>query len=46
LPADAKTLTLPENDKIRILAVTVAEQAGQVHPTQPLYDELGQFSEL
>ena len=46
LPADAKTLTLPENDKIRILAVTVAEQAGQVHPAQPLYDELGQFSRL
>jgi alpha-mannosidase len=46
LPADAKTLTLPENDKIRILAVTVANQAGQVHPAQPLYDALGQFSGL
>lgn len=46
LPAGAQTLTLPDNDKIRILAVTVAEQAGQVHPAQPLYDALGQFSEL
>jgi alpha-mannosidase len=46
LPADAKTLTFPENDKIRILAVTLAEQAGQVHPAQPLYDALGQFSGL
>jgi alpha-mannosidase len=41
LPADATTLTLPENNKVRILAVTVAEQSGQVHPAQSLYDELG-----
>ncbi|MBZ5563026.1 MAG: alpha-mannosidase [Acidobacteriia bacterium] len=42
LPPDAKTLTLPNNDKIRILAVTVAEEAGEVRPVQPLYDALGQ----
>ncbi len=40
LPADAKTLTLPDNANIRILAATVAETSGQVHPAQPLYDTL------
>jgi alpha-mannosidase len=45
LPADAKTLTLPNNEKIRILAVTVADQVGEVRPAQPLYDTLGEISE-
>jgi len=40
LPANAKTLTLPENDKIRVLAVTVANEGAQVRPAQPLYDTL------
>ncbi|PYX89327.1 MAG: alpha-mannosidase, partial [Acidobacteria bacterium] len=40
IPANAKTLTLPENDKVRILAVTVANESGEVHPAQPLYDTL------
>ncbi|HLJ86016.1 MAG TPA: glycoside hydrolase family 38 C-terminal domain-containing protein, partial [Candidatus Angelobacter sp.] len=40
VPANAKTLTLPENDRIHILAVTVANEAGQVRPVQPLYDTL------
>jgi alpha-mannosidase len=40
VPANAKTLTLPNNDKIRILAVTVADESGQVRPAQPLYDTL------
>ncbi len=40
LPAGAKTLTLPENGNIRILAVTVAEEGAQVLPAQPLYDTL------
>jgi alpha-mannosidase len=41
LPANARTLTLPVNDKIRILAVSVAEENPPVKPAQPLYDTLG-----
>ena len=40
LPANARTLTLPNNDRIRILAITLANQGGRVHPAQPLYDTL------
>ena len=40
LPAGARTLTLPFNDRIRILAVTVAEEESLVRPAQPLYDTL------
>jgi len=36
----AKTLTLPNNDKIRILAITVAEESAAANPAQPLYDTL------
>jgi alpha-mannosidase len=44
IPANARTLTLPDNDKIRILAVTVANESAEVVPTQPLYDTLGNES--
>ena len=40
LPAGAKTLTLPDNDKIRVLAVSVAETNPALKPAQPLYDTL------
>ena len=40
LPPGAKTLQLPDNDKIRILAVSVAEENAETHPAQPLYDVL------
>ena len=40
VPAGAKTLTLPNNDKIRVLAITAANQRGAVWPVQPLYDTL------
>jgi alpha-mannosidase len=40
LPAGAKTLTLPENDRIRILAITVADEGAVVRPAHPLYDTL------
>lgn len=43
IPANATTLTLPGNDKIRILAVTAAEESAQVHPARPLYDTLGEI---
>jgi alpha-mannosidase len=38
--AGAKTLTLPNNDKIRIFAITVAEEPAAAHPAEPLYDTL------
>ncbi|MCI0542105.1 MAG: glycosyl hydrolase-related protein, partial [Verrucomicrobiales bacterium] len=40
LPPHAKSLTLPDNDRLRVLAVTVAQAGGQVRPAQPLYDTL------
>lgn len=40
IPEDAKTLTLPDNDKIRIMAITVADQEAPIRPVQPLYDTL------
>ena len=40
LPARAATLTLPDNDRIRILAISVADDADRVTPAQPLYDTL------
>jgi alpha-mannosidase len=40
LPPNARTFTLPENDRIRILAVTVSNESGRVRPVQPLYDTL------
>jgi alpha-mannosidase len=41
LPANAKTLTLPNNDKVKILAVSVADDGPRVKSAQPLYDTLG-----
>lgn len=38
LPPGARTLTLPDNDKIRIFAITVAREPEPVRPAQPLYD--------
>jgi alpha-mannosidase len=40
LPAGARTLTLPDNDRIRILAVTVADEPWRTIAVQPLYDTL------
>jgi alpha-mannosidase len=40
LPAGTKSITLPDNDKIRILAISVAEENAAVNPAQPLYDVL------
>jgi len=41
LPAGARTLTLPNNDRIKILAVSVAQEGPELKPAQPLYDTLG-----
>jgi alpha-mannosidase len=40
LPAGVKTIKLPDNDKIRIMAISVAEENAEVKPVQPLYDVL------
>jgi alpha-mannosidase len=40
LPPHTRTLTLPKNDKIRILAISVARENPEVEPAQPLYDML------
>jgi alpha-mannosidase len=40
LPANAKKLTLPNNNEIRILAVSAAGEVDEVRPSQPLYDTL------
>ena len=40
LPPGAKTLKLPQNDKIRILAISVAKENPEIRPAQPLYDVL------
>jgi alpha-mannosidase len=37
VPTGAKTLTLPDNDKIRVLAVTTAQEPASAHPAQELY---------
>jgi alpha-mannosidase len=38
LPAGARTITLPDNYKIRVLAISVADENPEVKPAQPLYD--------
>lgn len=40
LPDGARTLTLPQNENIRIMAVTVADEPWEISPAQPLYDVL------
>jgi alpha-mannosidase len=40
VPAGATTLTLPDNQKIRILAISVAQEGAAAKPAQPLYDTL------
>jgi alpha-mannosidase len=40
VPPGTRTLTLPNNDRIRVLAVTVADEPWVLTPAQPLYDTL------
>jgi alpha-mannosidase len=40
LPPHATTLTLPKNDNVHILAISVAHESPEVSPVQPLYDTL------
>jgi alpha-mannosidase len=41
LPAGVKTLTLPNNANIRIMAISAAKEEPSVTPVQPLHDNLG-----
>jgi alpha-mannosidase len=45
VPVGAKTLKLPDNDKIRILAISVANENPELKAAQPLYDELSSDSD-
>jgi alpha-mannosidase len=45
VPAGAKTVTLPDNVRIRILAMTVANDGPAVQAAQPLYDTLEQHAD-
>jgi alpha-mannosidase len=40
VPANAQALTLPNNDRVRILAITGSNEHSMVKPAQPLYDTL------
>ena len=40
VPSGARTLVLPDNERIRILAISVADEPWVVTPAQPLYDTL------
>jgi alpha-mannosidase len=40
VPANARTLTLPNNDNVRIMAITGSTETSMVKPARPLYDTL------
>ncbi len=40
VPAGITTLTLPNNDRVRILAITGSDERSTVKPAHPLYDTL------
>ncbi|HVF66949.1 MAG TPA: hypothetical protein VM914_04775, partial [Pyrinomonadaceae bacterium] len=40
VPPGAKTLTLPSDERVRVLAVTVSDEGGRVRPSRPLFDTL------
>ena len=43
----AKTITLPDNDKIKIFAITVSDNANDdIHPAQSLYDDFSDRDDL
>jgi alpha-mannosidase len=40
LPATVRSVKLSDNDSIRILAISVADESSRVKPARPLYDVL------
>jgi alpha-mannosidase len=41
IPTGVRRLTLPNNDKLRIFAISVAKEGPKLAPAQPLYDTMG-----
>jgi alpha-mannosidase len=41
IPAGTKSITLPDNDRVRVMAMTVSNPASTVTRAAPLYDTLG-----
>ncbi|HET6972763.1 MAG TPA: glycoside hydrolase family 38 C-terminal domain-containing protein [Pyrinomonadaceae bacterium] len=42
VPVNARTLTLPNNDRVRIMAITGSNERSTLKPAHPLYDTLEQ----
>jgi len=40
LPAGTRSITLPDNDRIRVLAISASQEQPALTPVQPLYDTL------
>jgi len=40
VPVNVRTLTLPNDDRVRIMAITGSNERSGVKPAQPLYDTL------
>ncbi len=40
VPAGARSITFPVNERIRVMAITVSDEGPQMLPVQPLYDTL------
>lgn len=40
VPAGARSIKLPDNDRVRVFAISVADENPAIQPVQPLYDEL------
>ena len=40
VPANVKTITLPNNEWVRIMAITASNETTTVNPSQALYDKL------
>jgi alpha-mannosidase len=38
VPAGATSMTLPDNQQIRILAISLAQEGATAKPVQPLYE--------
>ena len=41
VPAGVKAIALPHNEKVRVFAISVADESPTIKPVQPLYDTLG-----
>lgn len=41
LPPGTRSITLPDNDRVRVFAISVARENPATAPVQPLYDTLG-----